>query len=257
VGIIDIAEARYEDDLKQVIDKFNDNFRQLLHLINYKNVGADNINVKNLTVNKFELKDAKGNTVLLGNENGITLSGGATIAGASGVLSVFSFISSGEYNGWQKAGWWTNGSFNENWEAFIFADIPANFEIDTATLITKSMPRYFFDGTANNPYQIKQAKLYHITDALAGMLDYPASTPEKVIYSVASHTDVTTSKWGGVWTPTPALWTIETKSADVKSLLTPGQRVAFSVDSGLADDGTQKNASLIQFELTITGYQKK
>ena len=45
-----LQEAKYEDDQKALIDKFNENFRQLEWMLNFANLGSDNIKAKALTI---------------------------------------------------------------------------------------------------------------------------------------------------------------------------------------------------------------
>ncbi len=170
---------------------------------------------------------------------------------------VHSFTGSGDINGWQMAGWWNSGGTIYNKRAFIFAFVPANFIVTSATLVTKAMARYL-TGWTNPPdgyYTIQQAKLYNMTNVNDAALDFPYASEYGILYGAASVSDISTAAWGGFWSPA-ANATVQIKSADVKQYLTVGQGVVFAVDSGTSTDNTtNKNACAMNFELTVVGYK--
>lgn len=194
----------------------------------------------------FVLQDASGNTLITMNNTGIKLSNGATMVGGSGVLSQLVFQSGGMYQGWERAGWWSYAS-STNLKAYIFAYIPSNFTITSATLITKAMPVDENDASGTGWWNITNARLTNGT-GLNGYYYMGGSS----FVQMASMTDITTAAWGGYWNPTAH--TISTKNADVKSYLTPGQYTTFGVDSN-DSSSTNYAGSLIQFDLVVTGYK--
>src|SRR5690606_11255652 len=78
--------------------------------------------------------------IISSGQNPIDSSDGRRVVDGNGVISSFTFVSSGELNGWQKVGWWPAGGTYENLKAYIYGYIPPNFEIVFETLYTNSRP---------------------------------------------------------------------------------------------------------------------
>ena len=171
-------------------------------------------------------------------------------------LSVLTFTSD-----WQRAGWWDYGGSVKNARAYVWAFVPSDVVIVSAKLDTKVMSRYLVGwqpiyGTPDGYYTIKSAKIYYaVGNTQQAYYDWPASG-ESVGPIMAGMADITTSLWGGPWNPAAGP-TVVVRSNNVTSLVQPGQRIVFGVDSGTSTDSTNgKNAAAVQFELTVIGYRK-
>jgi phage minor structural protein len=205
---------------------------------------------------QFTLEDSSGNPMITMDNTGIKLSNGATMLGGSGVISTLVFESSGWYSGWQSAGWWDDGGGPQNFMALLFAYIPSNFVITSATLYTKAMPvKSYKDASTYQWFNVTNARLW--TALGSDVLNmYGNGYGSAMVVTPQTKTEITSSAWGGKWNPGTS--GVVVKSADVLSYLTPGQRVFFGVDSGdSSPPSTQypQTGGMVQFELVVTGYK--
>ena len=197
-------------------------------------------------------------------ENGFTVENGAIIVKnasnvaiitADGLRVMYMFTSSGELNGWQKAGVWDEQGSTTRHMATLNVLIPNDLIVDTATLYTRSMPAYR-TGDPNIPngfYHPRNLRLYKGNIANDGVLDYPYGSEYEVWLGVDGRTDITTSAWGDVWTP--AGKGIKEKTGNVANYLTAGESNNFIVET--TDSETYANSRYIgvmQLELVITGF---
>lgn len=209
--------------------------------------GADNGN------GIFRLLNDLNETMIRMTHEGLQLSNGAKLIGNSGVTSVLSFPSGGELNGWQKLGWWGEGT-SVNQSAFVFADIPENFVVTKATLYTRSMPTYHYDGWPHpNGYNhARNIKLEVINDVTDGMIDFPWSGEYSMSYGAGAGTNITQAAWGvSSWSPTGQ--GVKLRTADVTQWVSPGSSFAFMVYSDSAI--SSRYVSACNLHLIVEGYK--
>lgn len=177
----------------------------------------------------------------------VTDSSGNAVLGTDGVLSEFFFQSSGANQGWQNCGWFEYSSA-VNSMALLFAYIPANFTITSATLYAKHLP-YYENDSIQKWWFLTNGQLMYGQDAANA---YYNGTVDGYV-QVNNMTDITAATWGSYWNPTSH--TVAIQSCDVKAYLTPGQRVAFGVNSHDSAASSGQMSGYGQLELVVTGYK--
>src|SRR5699024_2241574 len=87
--------------------------------------------------------------------------GGDLLVGGQGVLSVLSYVSGGELNGYQRVGYWDFG-YGEQAMAQVTTFIPLGFTVTRATMFIKSMPlnRIESETYPTGYYHARNLKLY-------------------------------------------------------------------------------------------------
>ena len=200
----------------------------------------------------FRLYDDSDKEMIRMTHEGLELHDGARLIGDSGVTSVLSFPSGGELGGWQLLGWW-GAATSVNRSAFLFADIPENFVVTEATLITRSMPLYHMDWSyPDGFYHAKNIKLEFIEDITKGLVDFPASGEYSMMFESGAGENITQDAWGtSSWTPSGR--GVKTRTADVTQWVDAGESFVFATFADVSQDS--REASACNMHLFVEGYK--
>lgn len=192
-------------------------------------------------------------TIFRANKDGLVDAQGRELVGKGGVLSQLTFVSSGELNGWQKAGWWGSGTITDE-RAYINGYIPPNFEVVSATLYVYSRPLRFtgWNGISNGYYHCPFLHLITYSDYRDAYLDFPAASEYVNVYRNTTEQILSGASWGGSWHPTGSKDQVIT--ASITNRLQAGYPFVFGVKT--TAPYAEVNKSLILFELSVTGYKK-
>ena len=194
------------------------------------------------------------------NENGLTVDNGAliirdgsnsAIITSQGLRTVYVYGSNGAWCGWDKMG--LNDYDLQSYNSSVIVYVPDNFTITKATLITKVMPCYRTNdprGAPNGYYFPRQLRLYtaNLTSGVIWVDGYTIyETPE-----YQTRDDLTTTIWGGEWTPTGT--TMRTKTANISSVLTAGHNVLL-VRTGIANTvDNLRYFGLVRMDVVVEGF---
>lgn len=192
-------------------------------------------------------------TIFRANKDGLVDAEGRELVGKGGVLSQLTFVSSGDFNGWQQVGWWGEGTISEQ-KAYIYGYIPPNFVVESATLYTYSRPLRFrgWSGITDGYYHCPYIHLITYTDHRDAYLDYPFASEYTNMYRSSTEQILSGASWGGSWHPSGSKDQVIT--ASVTTRLQAGYPFVFGVKT--TAPFAQTNKSLILFQLSVTGYKK-
>ena len=208
----------------------------------------------------FRLLDEQNNAMIMMNKEGIQLWDGARIMGSQGILSVFQFVSSDQWNGWSDIGL-IDGPQIEKGRCSVTIPVPNNFVIEKATLTLEAMPVYYNDSVRDVTKwkQSRNLRLYK-ADGNDGFFDYPY--PGHPWVDWRSGTNITSAVWGvSSWSPpiTPSdSPTIQYRSGDVKQYLTPGEETTFYVETtdSATENNFDNNQGLGRLVVSIEGFAR-
>lgn len=214
----------------------------------------------------IQVRNASNSPIINMNQNGIELVSGAKLISDGGILSQFIYNSFGFYaDSFAMCGYWETSGGTDNMRTVLEGTIPSDFVIVSAELVIDIASKRFtnyLDQNNNgiNGYRtvknVRLSKNTGLTSAYWNELGYnEPNFPKdvKMIYDNGNSTNITSSTIG-TWNPTAGS-TIQSKSVDVKSHVTSGQRFRFLLDSSNADT-TINNGGLAKMTLQVLGYKK-
>jgi hypothetical protein len=199
----------------------------------YDNTGAEMVTVDNL---------------------GVTLSNGAKLIGADGVLNEFIFS-----NDWQTLGWVNDGGTGVNFNCSMSIFIPDDIQVLSAILYVDIASRYITDPLdlttiVDGYYSPTNIKLYTSNNTPKIYLDYPVDSSTNLITSETGtlNTDF------GTWNPTAAE-TIQIKSLDLISKIVKNSRFLIKLTGGVASPSFNQlytDGGMAKMELVVIGYKQ-
>lgn len=209
----------------------------------------------------LEVLGADNSVIFRASRDGLVGSGGQPIITKNGLISSFTFVSSGDVNGWQRCGWWDYGPVGRYEQAYIRFRIPVNFTVTNAVIYVYSMPIYIsgHPGITTGYYHTRYIKLFKINNITNQFFDMPfASDIHGIVVRSGSATDISSTVWGkSRWDPQVegTVSRIQVIGGGITSLVDPGYNEFFvKSDSAIKD---QRNSSLIQIMVIIEGYQSR
>ena len=228
-------------------------------LIKAKSIVADQLNVDDLAAITAKFS---GNVYV----------GGDLLVGGQGVLSTLLFESAdATAHDWGWLGIREGPTFFRG-RVQVLVSVPDKFDITAATLYLYAMPTYYTNPVypaIGHPTKWKQSRNLRVyySDATDG---YWAYGPESGLSGVTwrTETDITNEVFGvSSWSPllpysgdneANTQNKIEVKSGSVKGYITPGENIAFSVQT--ADEPTpanfEHNQGLGKIIIVVSGYAR-
>lgn len=200
-------------------------------------------------------------------ENGLTVYDGAIIIRDShntaiitsdGLKIMFVYTSSGDLNGWQRIGYWNEGGYNAQKEAYITFMVPEKLNITNVELVTHSLPSRWTghnvaEGVPDGIYHPRNMRLFKVSDNNNSVLDWPFSSSYGVVMGTNGRQDITNAIWGGQWSPSGT--SISQKIGNVTNHVTSGEYQTFgvaSVDS--LGSSNKRYMGGLQFTVVVEGY---
>lgn len=199
---------------------------------------------------------ADNNKIVTLDNRGVVLATGARMIGGSGVISVLSFVSGGELNGYQRIGYWEFG-YGEQAIASITTYIPPSFTITKATIFIKSMPMHRIESETYpiGYYHARNLKLYKSSSSQDGKI---VSVSEMAGFYLefggSGRTDITQSVLG-VSSLSPTGSGIKVYEGDITNHINATGRTVFLVQSTDSANTASPYAGGLQFEVFIEGYK--
>lgn len=199
----------------------------------------------------FELYDQHDTMILRFNNSGIELFNGAQLIGNGGVLSTFTFSSSGTDGNLQL--------FNVNYVGYLETMcilsfiLPEDFNVTEAHLTITSVPTEIHEnGSLWGTTHVRNQKIFK-SNSMQGykyIADFPGHS--YLHYDDSAATDVSSQIFGSSsWTPSGS--NVVEITREVSNLIDVGRNI-FYIKS--AYTGSSFSIGLVGMALTVTGYQR-
>lgn len=212
-------------------------------LLAAKSIKAEHLNVDDLAA-------------ISGRFSGNVYVGGDLLVGGQGVLSVLSYVSGGELNGYQRVGYWNFG-YGEQAMAQVTTFIPSGFTVTRATMFIKSMPmhRVASEIYPTGYYHARNLKLYKSNSSQDGeIVSVSEMAGFYLEFGRSGRIDITQSVLG-VSSFSPTGSGIKVYEGDITNHINATGRTVFLVQSTDSATTASPYAGGLQFEVFIEGYK--